>query len=74
MNALNSFAAGVLVGGLVVSWALNAKKRKPPKIEINVDAEVLSQINQKMVAAWLAKRGLVWMPKGVERMGRKDQP
>lgn len=75
MNALNSFAAGVLIGGFVVSWALNeyTKKRKPPKIEINVDAELAKQINQKMVEAWLEQRGLVWMPKGMEYMAKKEK-
>lgn len=76
MSELNSFAAGVLFGGFVVSWALNeyTKKRKPPKLEINIDAEVLGQVSQKLVEGWLAQRGLVWMPKGMEYLAKKEKP
>lgn len=76
MNELNYFAAGVLFGGFIVSWAMAEyrKGKKPPQIEFKVDASAVDKLTLAMVSAWLEQRGLVWMPKGVERMGRKDRP
>lgn len=76
MSELNYFAAGVLFGGFIVSWAIAEyrKGKKPPQIEFRVDASAVEKLTLVMVNAWLDQRGLVWMPKGAEYMVKKEKP
>lgn len=46
---------------------------KQPKIELKIDPAVLSQISSLIVTAWLEQRGLVWMPKGIEFLVKKEK-
>lgn len=75
MSELNAFAVGVLVGAFVVAWAVNEYRKwsPPPTVEFKFDDSAIDKLTSAMASAWLEQRGLVWMPKGVERMGRKDQ-
>lgn len=74
MSELSIFTGGVLVGGFVVGWALTEYRSKPPKVEIVIDESALKRIDAKLVEAYLAQRGLIWMPKGVEYMAKKEKP
>lgn len=76
MSELNCFAAGVLFGGFIVSWAIAEyrKGKKPPQVDFRVDASAVEKLTLAMVNSWLDQRGLVWMPKGMVRMGRKEKP
>lgn len=78
MNDLKIFAMGVFVGGFVVAWAWALIERfwepqRRRKVEVRIDAEVLGQVTQEMVEGWLQRRGLIWMPKGLEYMAKKEK-
>lgn len=48
-------------------------RREPPKIEMKIDPAVLSQLNSLIVTSWLEQRALVWMPKGIEFLVKKEK-
>lgn len=70
------FGAGFLCGGVVALWwhfdrlieRSEATDIDGRHVQFKVDAAVLNQLNESLVMAWLDARGLMWMPKGMEKI------
>lgn len=62
------FLCGTFFGGVVgatLAWHRFCRTERPT-LEIKVTPEVVAQLNEQMVTDWLTRRGLVWMPAGVD--------
>lgn len=65
------FSAGALCGGILAAWWYWERfihDSNTMKIEYKVDASAINQLNEVLVMAWLDARGLMWMPKGMEKI------
>lgn len=70
------FGAGFLCGGVVALWwhfdRLVARSEATDidgqRVQFKVDTAVLNQLNESLIMAWLDARGLMWMPKGMEKI------
>ena len=76
MDYLLAFGLGALCGGVFVLWwhferlvaGSEATSLDARHVQFKVDAAVLNQLNESLVMAWLDARGLMWMPKGMEKI------
>lgn len=76
MDYLIVFALGGLCGGVAALWwhferlvaGSNALRIERRQVEFLVDESAVAGLSEAMVMAWLDRRGLVWMPKGMEKI------
>ncbi len=76
MDYLLVFAFGALCGGVVALWwhfdrliaASEVTSIDNRHVQFKVDPAVLNNLNESLIRAWLDSRGLVWMPKGMEKI------